>query len=285
MRRINGIAGSKFGRLNVGSFSGKRSESGEFLWNCYCECGSTVLRTESELRGSTYPSCGCKLSDVSEFSSAIAVSPKSAIDDTGCGEFFNVLGEPILCRQRGCPTCEDRSAKSRANSTQSILRRYSHLTWFWVSLPCAKVKIGDLRKAIVAANADFLQLLEIDRFQKIQGYARYTSVRYSSGQYSVSIVAILAAPKSFSSSHRYISQADFADMWAQARDREIQPGEAVRKLVFKGSSQSFVGLSRIDLGKFPADDREAVRRAVTNIKLFATCTKRDPMSDQRCKAG
>ena len=53
------IIGTKFGRLTVIGDSGKRTSSGNILWDCLCDCGNHRLNKKSDLRRGCVLSCGC----------------------------------------------------------------------------------------------------------------------------------------------------------------------------------------------------------------------------------
>jgi len=52
------LTGEQFGRLSVVRFS-HRNKTYHKLWECKCECGKTVFKTTSALRGGRTNSCGC----------------------------------------------------------------------------------------------------------------------------------------------------------------------------------------------------------------------------------
>ena len=52
------ISGSKIGRLTVLEFGG-RSESGQSMWNCKCDCGNTLSVAAGNLQSGHTISCGC----------------------------------------------------------------------------------------------------------------------------------------------------------------------------------------------------------------------------------
>lgn len=48
-----------FGRLTVISFSGKKNNGRNLLWNCKCSCGNTAIVSGSKLKSLHTKSCGC----------------------------------------------------------------------------------------------------------------------------------------------------------------------------------------------------------------------------------
>jgi hypothetical protein len=58
------MLGKTFGRLEVKKFAG-RGKSGEFRWECACECGGTKTTTGANLRHGVTQSCGCLLREIS----------------------------------------------------------------------------------------------------------------------------------------------------------------------------------------------------------------------------
>lgn len=53
----NDLAGKRFGRLVVVSFRGV--QKGNRMWQCQCDCGSTVVKTTHRLMHGKVKSCGC----------------------------------------------------------------------------------------------------------------------------------------------------------------------------------------------------------------------------------
>lgn len=53
------LAGQKFGRLQVVEFSGEKTASGNYKWNCLCDCGSIVVVSSTNLVQEHTTSCGC----------------------------------------------------------------------------------------------------------------------------------------------------------------------------------------------------------------------------------
>ena len=53
------IAGKKFGKLTAISNTGKKSNNGDYIWNCTCDCGNTCQRTIGNLNFGSTRSCGC----------------------------------------------------------------------------------------------------------------------------------------------------------------------------------------------------------------------------------
>ena len=53
------MIGQKFNRLTVIKDSGKRTKSGNIMWNCKCDCGNIVTIQGSHLNTAHTKSCGC----------------------------------------------------------------------------------------------------------------------------------------------------------------------------------------------------------------------------------
>ena len=53
------LLGMVFGRLSIVSKTEKRDGQGNILWNCLCECGSTIDVGSSSLLTGNTQSCGC----------------------------------------------------------------------------------------------------------------------------------------------------------------------------------------------------------------------------------
>lgn len=62
-RKMDNLTGKIFGRLSVISLNG-RSQHGNILWNCVCECGTKLVVGGSHLRNSNTMSCGCLRKEV-----------------------------------------------------------------------------------------------------------------------------------------------------------------------------------------------------------------------------
>lgn len=54
------IVGERFGLLTVTRMTEKRNKSLEILWECLCDCGTTVLKSKTYLKNHPHPSCGCQ---------------------------------------------------------------------------------------------------------------------------------------------------------------------------------------------------------------------------------
>lgn len=68
------LEGVRFGRLvairDVGSLGACKGR----LWECRCDCGSTVMKTASALRSRPYTSCGCLRKDIASEMSAAKIA-------------------------------------------------------------------------------------------------------------------------------------------------------------------------------------------------------------------
>lgn len=65
MNRRQNLVGQTFGKLTVIKKSETQPDSEKWkstLWDCQCECGTTVKRSSSILKGKHFSSCGCALS-------------------------------------------------------------------------------------------------------------------------------------------------------------------------------------------------------------------------------
>ena len=58
-RNKSKLKGKRFTRLIVIEDSGRRSRSGQVLWNCICDCGNKAIVRTDGLTGGTSRSCGC----------------------------------------------------------------------------------------------------------------------------------------------------------------------------------------------------------------------------------
>lgn len=58
-RRLEDLAGQRFGRLVVVSLHPIRSKSGETLWECLCDCGKETIVFAGNLKKGDTRSCGC----------------------------------------------------------------------------------------------------------------------------------------------------------------------------------------------------------------------------------
>jgi hypothetical protein len=58
MPKIVNPIGQKFGLLTVDSFAGL-TPCGHKTYNCFCDCGNSVIRTGTSIRRSENSSCGC----------------------------------------------------------------------------------------------------------------------------------------------------------------------------------------------------------------------------------
>ena len=59
-RRDNhSLIGQRFGKLLVIKDSGQRTESGNVIWECLCDCGNIVYVSTSNLQNGSVRSCGC----------------------------------------------------------------------------------------------------------------------------------------------------------------------------------------------------------------------------------
>lgn len=56
------LAGKKFGKLLAVSKTTKQTSSGNYLWECICDCGNTTLSASSHLISGNTQSCGCQTS-------------------------------------------------------------------------------------------------------------------------------------------------------------------------------------------------------------------------------
>ena len=64
------LTNSKFGRLTVRWICGK-TDSGNMVWVCSCECGKLKLISSGQLRGGKTNSCGCLNSEMTRMRSTI----------------------------------------------------------------------------------------------------------------------------------------------------------------------------------------------------------------------
>lgn len=53
------LSGQRFGLIVVTGFSGKKSNSGNYIWNCVCDCGKHITIFGGNLRKTRVNSCGC----------------------------------------------------------------------------------------------------------------------------------------------------------------------------------------------------------------------------------
>lgn len=58
-KNYHDLQGRQFGRLFVQEDSGKRTKSGNVIWNCVCECGNQTTVAGTHLLDGTTNSCGC----------------------------------------------------------------------------------------------------------------------------------------------------------------------------------------------------------------------------------
>ena len=58
-KRYHDIVGKKFGRWTAIEMTNKRSSSGDAIWKCLCECGTSGEVKKSKLKDGTSKSCGC----------------------------------------------------------------------------------------------------------------------------------------------------------------------------------------------------------------------------------
>jgi len=59
MQKVKDITGQKFGKLTALKYIGEKSKSGDYLWECLCECGKLVVVVGTYLRNGHTKSCGC----------------------------------------------------------------------------------------------------------------------------------------------------------------------------------------------------------------------------------
>lgn len=59
------MAGRRFGRLTVLSYTGTKTENRDRIWLCKCDCGHYVRVRGSLLRSGDTSSCGCLRSETS----------------------------------------------------------------------------------------------------------------------------------------------------------------------------------------------------------------------------
>ena len=72
------LTGKKFGRLVVAGYHG-RSQRGNSIWACVCECGGTINAKTSSLTSGKTVACGCK----SKEGLAMMNAPSQTITDDG----------------------------------------------------------------------------------------------------------------------------------------------------------------------------------------------------------
>lgn len=53
------LTGQRFGRLEVLDFSGEKTSSGNYKWNCRCDCGNLTIVSSTNLVENHTTSCGC----------------------------------------------------------------------------------------------------------------------------------------------------------------------------------------------------------------------------------
>lgn len=58
-RNIINVVGQRFGKLTVIEDDGTRSDTGQILWKCLCDCGEYTYSTSYKLRKGLKSSCGC----------------------------------------------------------------------------------------------------------------------------------------------------------------------------------------------------------------------------------
>lgn len=58
------LTGQRFGRLVVIRKSGERTNAGEVLWECKCDCGEFSVVKSGNLRSGSTKSCGCLRKEV-----------------------------------------------------------------------------------------------------------------------------------------------------------------------------------------------------------------------------
>lgn len=57
--RIKDITGKHFGKLTAVRFTGDKCSNGDYLWECQCDCGGTVITSIGRLNSGKTNSCGC----------------------------------------------------------------------------------------------------------------------------------------------------------------------------------------------------------------------------------
>ena len=57
--RHEDLTGKRFGKLLVQRMTPERSDTGQVLWECLCDCGNTVIAPTSQLKAGYRKSCGC----------------------------------------------------------------------------------------------------------------------------------------------------------------------------------------------------------------------------------
>ncbi len=57
--RYEDLTGKRFGMLLVRGMLAERSNTGQVLWDCLCDCGNTVVAPTGQLKAGYRKSCGC----------------------------------------------------------------------------------------------------------------------------------------------------------------------------------------------------------------------------------
>lgn len=71
VHNFKNLTGRRFTRLLVNSYAGRREHDGVSLWNCTCDCGTTVVAVAKQLTRKQTQSCGCLMIERTKAASTI----------------------------------------------------------------------------------------------------------------------------------------------------------------------------------------------------------------------
>ncbi len=151
---INNLTGRRFGRLEVRSQSG-RTPSGNVIWNCACDCGSSKTAAGSHLLRGNTKSCGCFRREharetkrkhfVSSGDAFGRITVRRIVSETGalakdrvwrarcqCGSAVDVNEHSLIHggrRSCGCLFSETRRNAGAANRTHGLSQNPLYNTW------------------------------------------------------------------------------------------------------------------------------------------------------------
>jgi hypothetical protein len=152
MPKIVNPIGQKFGLLTVKSFAGL-TPCGHKTYNCFCDCGNSVIRTGTSIRRSENSSCGC-------------FSKKGAVHHnwTGVGEISSAFWYDHIVR----------SANGSKNGNRT--RRSKELTltieqaWDLFLQQNRKCALSGLELSFPIKSTDKSWTASLDRIDSSKGY-------------------------------------------------------------------------------------------------------------------
>lgn len=153
------------------------------------------------------------------------------------GETKLKLRDARFCRVRHCPVCQwRRSLMWRARffkALPEIKAKYPTHRWLFLTLTVRNCPIAELRKTLTWMNTGWGRLVKRKTFPALGFIKSLEVTRGSDGSAHPHFHCLLFVPAGYFSSHKYITQATWANLWKSCLKSDYTPVIDVRAVKSK----------------------------------------------------